>query len=34
MARTLRVAAIGYGFMGQAHSNAYATVNHTFTDLP
>lgn len=34
MAKTLKVAVIGYGFMGKAHSNAYANVNHYFTDLP
>lgn len=34
MSRPLKVAVIGYGFMGKAHSNAYANVNHYFTDLP
>jgi predicted dehydrogenase len=33
MAKELRVGMIGYGFMGRAHSNAYAKVNHFF-DLP
>jgi predicted dehydrogenase len=33
MARTLRVALIGQGFMGRAHSNAYAQVGHFF-DIP
>lgn len=31
--RDLRIGMIGYGFMGRAHSNAYAKVNHFF-DLP
>jgi len=30
MAKPLRVGMIGYGFMGRAHSNAYAKVNHFF----
>jgi len=30
MARQLRVAVIGCGFMGRAHSNAYSQVNHFF----
>ena len=30
MAKTLNVGMIGYGFMGKAHSNAYAQVNHFF----
>ncbi len=30
MAKPLRVGMIGYGFMGRAHSNAYAQVNHFF----
>lgn len=34
MSKTLRVAVIGYGFMGKAHSSAYANVNHYFGDLP
>ncbi len=34
MSKPLRVAVIGYGFMGKAHSSAYANVNHYFTDLP
>ena len=33
MAKPLNVGMIGYGFMGRAHSNAYAQVNHFF-DLP
>lgn len=32
-AKPLNIGMIGYGFMGRAHSNAYATVNHFF-DLP
>jgi predicted dehydrogenase len=28
--KTLNVGLIGYGFMGRAHSNAYAQVNHFF----
>ncbi len=34
MPKKLKVAIIGYGFMGKAHSSAYANVNHYFTDLP
>ncbi len=34
MTRPLKIAVIGYGFMGKAHSNAYASVNHYFADLP
>ncbi|MGH7169156.1 MAG: Gfo/Idh/MocA family protein [Gemmataceae bacterium] len=30
MSKPLNVGTIGYGFMGKAHSNAYATVNHFF----
>ncbi len=30
----LNVAMIGYGFMGKAHSNAYAQVGHFFPDVP
>jgi predicted dehydrogenase len=30
MAKPLNVGMIGYGFMGKAHSNAYAQVNHFF----
>src|SRR4051812_30389690 len=30
MAKELRIGIIGYGFMGRAHSNAYAKVNHFF----
>jgi predicted dehydrogenase len=33
MAKPLNIGMIGYGFMGRAHSNAYANVNHFF-DLP
>jgi predicted dehydrogenase len=33
MTKPLNVGLIGYGFMGRAHSNAYAKVNHFF-DLP
>jgi len=33
MIKPLNIGMIGYGFMGRAHSNAYATVNHFF-DLP
>src|ERR1700759_1923413 len=31
--KPLNIGMIGYGFMGRAHSNAYAKVNHFF-DLP
>jgi predicted dehydrogenase len=30
MTKPLNVGTIGYGFMGKAHSNAYANVNHFF----
>ena len=30
MSKPLNVGIIGYGFMGRAHSNAYAKVNHFF----
>src|SRR5262249_13184263 len=30
VAKPLNVGLIGYGFMGKAHSNAYAQVNHFF----
>src|SRR3954463_16462208 len=30
MTTPLNVGMIGYGFMGRAHSNAYANVNHFF----
>ena len=30
MAKPLNIGMIGYGFMGRAHSNAYAKVNHFF----
>src|SRR5436190_21541834 len=30
MTKPLNVGMIGYGFMGRAHSNAYAKVNHFF----
>ncbi len=33
MAKPLNIGMIGYGFMGRAHSNAYANVSHFF-DLP
>jgi predicted dehydrogenase len=33
MTKPLNIGMIGYGFMGKAHSNAYAKVNHFF-DLP
>ena len=33
MSQPLNIGMIGYGFMGRAHSNAYANVNHYF-DLP
>ena len=33
MTKPLRVALIGYGFMGRTHSNAYSQVNHFF-DVP
>jgi predicted dehydrogenase len=33
MSTPLNIGMIGYGFMGRAHSNAYANVNHYF-DLP
>ena len=33
MTKPVNVGMIGYGFMGRAHSNAYAKVNHFF-DLP
>ncbi|MBL9094433.1 MAG: Gfo/Idh/MocA family oxidoreductase [Planctomycetaceae bacterium] len=33
MSKPLNIAMIGYGFMGRAHSNAYANVSHYF-DLP
>jgi len=32
-AKKLRVGMIGYGFMGKAHSNAYAKVGHFFPEL-
>src|SRR5207247_3796539 len=32
MTKPLNIGMIGYGFMGRAHSNAYAKVNH-FCDL-
>ena len=31
--RPLNIGMVGYGFMGKAHSNAYATVNHFFPEL-
>jgi predicted dehydrogenase len=30
MSKSLHIGMIGYGFMGRAHSNAYAKVNHFF----
>ena len=30
MAKPLNIGMIGYGFMGKAHSNAYATVSNFF----
>jgi predicted dehydrogenase len=33
MSKPLNVAVIGYGFMGKAHSNAYARLPHFFPDL-
>ena len=33
MPKNLNIGMIGYGFMGRAHSNAYANVSHFF-DLP
>jgi predicted dehydrogenase len=33
MGKPLRVGMIGYGFMGKAHSNAYAKVAHFFPEL-
>src|SRR5262245_54075876 len=30
MSKPLNIGMIGYGFMGRAHSNAYAKVNHFF----
>ena len=32
-AKELRIGMIGYGFMGKAHSNAYAKVSHFFPEL-
>ena len=32
-AKELHIGMIGYGFMGKAHSNAYAKVNHFFPEL-
>ncbi|UCF35816.1 MAG: Gfo/Idh/MocA family oxidoreductase [Acidobacteriota bacterium] len=32
-AQPLNIGMIGYGFMGKAHSNAYAKVNHFFPEL-
>lgn len=34
MSQTLRVAMIGYGFMGKVHSHAWRTVNHFFPVTP
>ena len=32
--KVLKVAMIGYGFMGKVHSHAWRTVNHFFPDAP
>ena len=34
MSKVLRVAMIGYGFMGKVHSHAWRSVNHFFPDSP
>ena len=34
MAQNLRVAMIGYGFMGKVHSHAWRSINHFFPDAP
>jgi predicted dehydrogenase len=34
MSQPLRVAMIGYGFMGKVHSHAWRSVNHFFPDAP
>lgn len=34
MSEMLRVAMIGYGFMGKVHSHAWRSVNHFFPDAP
>ena len=34
MAKTLKVAMIGYGFMGKVHSHAWRSVNRFFSDVP
>lgn len=34
MPQVLKVAMIGYGFMGKVHSHAWRTVNHFFPDAP
>ena len=34
MAKVLKVAMIGYGFMGKVHSNAWRSVNHFFPEAP
>ena len=34
MSDVLRVAMIGYGFMGKVHSHAWRSVNHFFPDAP
>lgn len=34
MAKVLKVAMIGYGFMGKVHSNAWRAVNHFFPEAP
>lgn len=34
MEKKLKVAMIGYGFMGKVHSNAWRSINHFFPDAP
>lgn len=34
MSKVLKVAMIGYGFMGKVHSHAWRSVNHFFPDAP
>lgn len=34
MSKVLRVAMIGYGFMGKVHSHAWRSVNHFFPEAP
>ena len=33
MTKAINVAMLGYGFMGKAHSNAYAKLAHFFPEL-